>query len=282
MRILIVPNVDNPRAADAARVLVTWAREQGHEALFAPADAVALGLEGMAADHAALEGTGLAVALGGDGTVLKAVHVLSGLDRPVLGINLGRLGFLSAAEGDHLVDAVGRAASGQGTLERRSTLDILVYAGGREGGSHVALNEVYVGRGPGGRAVEVAVDIAGERLMCHVCDGIIVSTPTGSTAYSLSAGGPLVSPAVRAALVVPVCAHTLTARPVVTAPGETISLTLPEPARSGACVTVDGELVPCRSPLDRVDVSVGQLEVTLVRLDGRGFYGALAETFIGG
>jgi NAD+ kinase len=280
VRVLIVPNTDNPAAVEAARVLATALPEAGHAIALAEDDAFASGLDSHSVARSALGEPEIAVALGGDGTILKAVHLLAGADVPILGINLGRLGFLSGARDGDVVEEVLATVAGRATEERRSTLTAVVTVGGRASGSYDALNEVFIGRGAGSRAVEVAVAVDGEPLARWVADGLIVATPTGSTAYALSAGGPLLDPALRGLLVVPVGAHSLKARPLVLAEGATVSVTFPEPARADACVVVDGDVVPCRTALDGVDVRVGAADVRLLRLDGRAFVTSVRETFL--
>jgi NAD+ kinase len=281
VRVLIVPNVDNARALEAARALAAHLAAGGHTpALYGP-DADAAGLDAHGVVAADLGGTDLVVALGGDGTILRAAHLIDGAGTRILGVNLGRLGFLAGADGDALPLAVDKALAGEGVVERRATLEVSLTLGGRPGGTHHALNEVFVGRGSGGRAVDVAASVDTTPLLRAVGDGMIVASATGSTAYALSAGGPLVAPEVRGILLVAVSPHTLAARPVVLGPEVTVSLTLPDPARADACVVVDGDTLPCRARIDRVDVAVGPHVVTLVRLDGRGFCDDLRDTFLG-
>jgi NAD+ kinase len=251
----------------------------GHTVTVSAPDGLACGLE---AESGSPVDAGLVVALGGDGTVLRAAHMLAGADVPVLGVNLGRLGFLCGTDDLDPLAAVLAAAAGEGREERRATLSVTVTMGGRESGTHEALNEVFVGRGAGVRAVDVEIAVDGEPLARWVCDGLVVATPTGSTAYALSAGGPFVAPELRAMLVVPVGAHTLLARPLVLGEASVVSITLPDPARADACVLVDGDLVPCRSPLDRIDVTLGAAAVRLVRLGDGGFPAAVRETFLSG
>jgi NAD+ kinase len=279
MRIHLVPNGDNPLACTTARMLAGALPGSGHTVTASASDGLACGLEAEAASPAE---AGLVVALGGDGTVLRAAHMLAGADVPVLGVNLGRLGFLCGTGDLDPLAAVLAAAAGAGREERRATLSVAVTMGGRESGTHEALNEVFVGRGTGVRAVDIEVAVDGEPLARWVCDGIVVATPTGSTAYALSAGGPLVAPELRALLVVPVGPHTLLARPLVLGEKSVVSLTLPDPARADACVLVDGDLLPCRSPLERIDVTLGAAEVRLVRLGDGGFPAAVRETFLSG
>jgi NAD+ kinase len=282
VRVLIVPNSENGQAVEAARALSARIGEKGHEPLLAQADALASALDGLGAALGAFGSLDLVVALGGDGTILKAVHLLDGAPVPILGVNLGRLGFLAGADGRDLLAAVDDALAGNGTVEHRRTLEVSVRLGGRAGGTHQALNEVFVGRAPGGRAVSVAAAVNGIELRHGVCDGMIVATPTGSTAYALSAGGPVVAPDVACMVLVPVNPHTLVTRSVVLGPDDLVTLTLPDPARAGACVMVDGDTLPCRASLDRVDVRVGPHVVALVRLGGRGFYETARDTFFGG
>ena len=280
MRILLVPNNDNPTAVEAARSLAAALSGDGHEPVLSEDAAAACGLGALAVAQAAIGDPDLTVALGGDGTILKAVHLLAGADSPILGVNLGRLGFLSGALGGDVVAAVSAAIAGRGCEECRSTLRAVVRLGGRESGAHEALNEVFVGRGSGARAVDLAVDVDGVRLARWVCDGVVIATPTGSTAYALSAGGPFVAPDVRGLLVVPVGPHSLKARPVLLGEDSRVTVTFPDPARAGGCVVVDGDLVPCRGILERVDVEVSSTVVRLVRLDGRGFVAAVRDTFL--
>ncbi|HEY5506692.1 MAG TPA: NAD(+)/NADH kinase, partial [Coriobacteriia bacterium] len=201
---------------------------------------------------------------------------------PVMGLNLGRLGFLCGTGELDPLAAVRAAAAGKGREERRATLKVDVTLGGRESGSHEALNEVFIGRGAGARAVALEVTVDGELLAHWVCDGLVVATPTGSTAYALSAGGPFVAPELRAMVLVPVAAHSLAARPFVLGPDARVTVTLPDPARADACVLVDGDLLPCRSRLERVEVSMGASVVRLIRLGGAGFAGSVRETFLSG
>lgn len=280
MRVLLVPNPANPRSVDATIRAATWLSAAGYDVVLVSDDADACGLSAHAISRDDLGKPELVVALGGDGTILKAVHVLGAIDTPVLGINLGRLGFLSGAEGDEITEALESALAGDVKVERRQTLSATVGVGGRQAGTYQALNEVYVGRGPNGRAIDLQIDVNGVTLSRFVADGVIVATPTGSTAYSLSAGGPLVSPDVRGMVIVPVAPHTLNSRALVVGPGDCVEVTCPNPARCDACVTVDGDQVPCRTILDGVRIVVGDHDVRLLRLDGRGFFDVLAATFL--
>jgi NAD+ kinase len=153
---------------------------------------------------------------------------------------------------------------------------------GRSVGRYRALNEVVVARGASARVVALDVAVDGHRVFATRADGVIVATATGSTAYALSAGGPVVAPDFGGMVVVPVAPHTLQTRALVTGRADTVEITLPDPSRAEACVVVDGEATPCRRSIESVTVTRGDHDVLLVKLDGRDFYQTVAEEFFGG
>ncbi|MGB4442072.1 MAG: NAD(+)/NADH kinase [Coriobacteriia bacterium] len=281
MRILLVPNPANPRSVEATRVVADHLTVLGHQPVLVDEDAARCGLPLHGVVRAEVGTPELAIALGGDGTILKAVHILGMSGTPVLGINLGRLGFLAGAVGEDLLAAVDSALAGEACVERRQTIEASVVAGGRPVGSYQVLNEIFVGRIGQSRGVELQLSVNGTGLYRFICDGAVLATPTGSTAYALSAGGPIVSPEVRGMLFVPVAAHALNARPMVLGPADVVTLSCPNPARAYACVMVDGDAIPCRTALDSVEIRVGEHDLHLMKLGGRDFYTTLSTTFLG-
>lgn len=282
MRVLLVPNTANPAAVAAAVDLATWLSAQGLEPRLATDDATECGLSDLGIAPTEIAEPVLTVALGGDGTILKAVHLLGEVEVPVLGVKFGRLGFLSGAAPGSVRAAVETALAGEARLERRATLSAEVMMDGRSVGRYRALNEVVVGRGASSRVVAFDVAVDGHRVFTTRADGVIVATATGSTAYALSAGGPVVAPDFGGMVVVPVAPHTLAARSLMTGPADTIEVSLPDPSRADACVVVDGVTMPCRRAIERVTVARGDHDVLLVKLDGRDFYQTVAEEFFGG
>jgi NAD+ kinase len=272
----------SPKALGASVELATWCTAGGIEPVLESSDAVAAGLGSFAVTAAEIGEPVLAVALGGDGTILKTVHLIGDADVPLLGVKFGRLGFLSGARAEAMREAVQVALSGEAAIERRATLLATVVMDGRSVGSYRALNEVVVGRGLTGRVVAFELAIDGHRLMNTHADAMIVATATGSTAYALSAGGPVVAPGFGGMVVVPVAPHTLAVRSIVTDPAGTVEITLPDPTRADACITVDGDAKPCRRSIEKVTVSRGAHDVSLVKLDGRDFYETAAVEFFGG
>ncbi len=280
-RVLLVPNNRNTKALAAAQELEAWLAEEGFEPVLAAEDAAAVGVPSRGVVPTEIGTPALAVALGGDGTILKAVHVLGEVDTPILGVNLGRLGFLSGASGANMRAAVTTALAGEGKIECRATLEAEVVMEGRVVGRYRALNEVTLGRGSSGRVIEIALDINGARVTTLTGDGVVVATPTGSTAYALSVGGPIVSPEVPCQVVVPVAPHTLAQRAMVLSPSDVVDLRLMNPARRDACIHVDGEVMPCRRSIESVSVRRGSHEVRLVKLEGRDFFEVVRAEFLG-
>jgi NAD+ kinase len=245
-------------------------------------DASECGLADLAIAPSEIGEPVLTVALGGDGTILKAVHLLGEVEVPLLGVKFGRLGFLSGASPGSIRQAIETVLAGEARMERRATLSAEVIMEGRNVGRYRALNEVVVSRGASARVVAIDVAVDGHRVISTRADGVVVATATGSTAYALSAGGPVVAPEFGGMVVVPVAPHTLQTRSLVTGNADVVEITLPDPSRADACVVVDGDPMPCRRSIERVSVSRGDHDVLLVKLDGRDFYQTVAEEFFGG
>jgi NAD+ kinase len=281
MRVLLVPHTGNANAVAATAELSTWLLGEGLEPVLAQSDADAVGLPDFGVAQSEFGDLVLVVALGGDGTILKAVHLLGAVEVPVLGVKFGRLGFLSGTAPHHMRAAITTALAGEARIERRATLKAQIVMEGRALGQYFALNEVAISRGDSGRVVAFDLSVDGHKLYSTRADGFVIATATGSTAYALSAGGPIVSPSFGGMVVVPIAAHTLASRAIVTEPSDSVEITLPDPTRSDACLVVDGRTTPCRRSLERLTVARGETDVLLVKLEGRGFYETLAAEFFG-
>jgi len=282
VRVLLVPNTGNPAAVAASVELTTWLVGQGWVPVLSAEDAAGIGMPAYGVPASEIGTPLMVVALGGDGTILKAVHLLGDVEVPVLGVKFGRLGFLSGAAPEAMREAVATVLAGEARIERRATLRAEVFMEGRSVGVYRALNEVVLSRGASARVVAIDVDIDSHRVARLRADGVIVSTATGSTAYALSAGGPVVAPGFGGMVVVPVAPHTLSVRPLVTDSHESVQLSLPDPTRCDACVIVDGEAMPCRQNIERLVVTRGSHDVLLAKLDGRDFYETVSAEFFGG
>jgi NAD+ kinase len=226
----------------------------------------------------AARGVEIVFALGGDGTLLRAAELARPCGVPLLGINLGRVGFLAEAEFNDLDQAVRDVVRGAYTVDERLTVDVRAELNGEVLAESFALNEVSVEKGNRERMLEVHVEVDGRPLSRWGCDGVVCATPTGSTAYAFSAGGPVVWPEVEALLLVPISAHALFSRPLVTAPTSTIMITV-EPYASAALMSCDGRRTFDIPPGARVTVRRGELPVRVVRLRPRPFTDRLVAKF---
>lgn len=214
------------------------------------------------------ESPDLVVSLGGDGTMLRAALLAHSYDVPLLGVNLGTLGYLTEVEAHQAREALDAIIAGSYQVEERMMLDCETT--GRDRRSYTSLNEVLVERGSGHRLIRLGVRIGGESLAAFNADGIIVATPTGSTAYALSAGGPIVSPRAECLVVVPVAAHMIFSRPFILAPDEIVEITL-EASDQKASMSLDGGGGCDITQGSSVVVRRHARPLRLIRLAGPGF-----------
>jgi len=237
-RIMIVTHTRRPEATVAARSTARALIERG-VVVMAPSDEAARldvpGLVPVTPDESgsAAAGCEVVVVLGGDGTVLRAAERARGVGVPLVGVNLGHIGFLAELESEDLAEVVDAVVAREYRVEERMTVDARILAGGVQVAHTWALNEISIEKGPKDRMLDLTVDVDGRPLSRWACDGLVCATPTGSTAYSFSAGGPVVWPEVEALLVVPLSAHALFARPLVTAPTSAIGVDIVAPEKQG-------------------------------------------------
>ncbi|HEY1628102.1 MAG TPA: NAD kinase [Streptosporangiaceae bacterium] len=211
----------------------------------------------------------LIIVLGGDGTLLRGAELARPSGVPLIGVNLGHVGFLAEAEPDGLGDTVDRLVARQYVVEERMTIDVSVRVNGEHLASTWALNEATVEKAARERVLEVICEIDGRPLSRLGCDGVVCSTPTGSTAYAFSAGGPVVWPEVEALLMVPISAHALFAPPLVVSPSSVLAVEVIS-AAPGGVLWCDGRRKVDLPQGARVEVRRGTLPVRLARLDGPG------------
>jgi NAD+ kinase len=261
----------------ALRVLAAEAVDRGPVHL-SPDDMRAIGVDihVVDAEERAAEGCELVLVLGGDGTFLRAAELARNVEIPVLGVNLGRIGFLAEAEAEAIDSVLEHVVRRDYRVEERMTLDVAVRAGGKLLTRGWALNEASLEKGPRLGVLGVVLEIDGRPVSAFGCDGVLVSTPTGSTAYAFSAGGPVLWPDLEAILVVPNNAHALFARPMVTSPDATIAIEI-EAGGHDALVCCDGrremvvpaggrlEVIRCGTPLKWVRLDSAPFTDRLVR-----------------
>ncbi len=219
----------------------------------------------------------LLLTFGGDGTLLRGARMVAPQHTPVLGVNLGHLGFLTSIRPEELETSLDALVAGDYWLDTRFTLEARVLASdGREGTSYLALNDAVLHKGGFARVIRLALRVGeeGEEVGAYSADGIILSTPTGSTAYSLSAGGAIVAPSMECLLATPICPHTLAVRPLILPADTRIEVEIREPSAE-VVLTVDGREGEALSPGDRLVVTRGDATVRLVRFPGQSFFTTL-------
>jgi NAD+ kinase len=273
--VAFVVHPDRPVAAELAARAGDWLTQRGHTVTrvvdsLRPHE----GLDGDAVD--------LAVSLGGDGTMLRTVAMAAGAGVPVLGVNLGQLGYLTEVEPQALETALGRFVAGDYAVEERMTLEVEITrrrpgpASDRTTPSLV-LNEAVVEKTVPGHTVRLAASIAGRPFVTYLADGLLVCTPTGSTAYNLSARGPILSPLLRAIVVTPISPHMLFDRSFVLEPTQSLKLEVAGP-RPGILV-LDGISVTELEPGDSVECRQGPVNARLISLGVRDFHAILRTRF---
>lgn len=335
MHILIVRNNSNPKAIDASLLLATYFSTQG--IAYSILDSTDLGesYPQEKIDEILESEPIMAVALGGDGTILRTARLLGQTETPILGINFGHLGFLANPSEDGVVAIVAEALSDGAVLEKRANLQIDVvlegendpyddeacagvgdaaFAGGEpigkalagdefagdefagdgpaddaaKGGSagctskrsFFALNEMAITRGTMGRIIDFALSVSDAHISDMRGDGLVVASATGSTAYALSAGGPLVAPSYMGLVVVPLAPHTIRSRALLTGESDVVRIDLEDNyASREATLFLDGEIVPFDKPIRRIYVRRGAYPTALLRYSNRSFYEHAAETF---
>ena len=221
----------------------------------------------------------LAVVLGGDGTILKAAELVRNSQTPLLGINLGHVGFLAESEKNEISSTIARVVAKDYLVTERMTLDVAVKLDGKEVYRTWALNEATVEKSARARMLEVVVEVDGRPLSSFGCDGIVVSTPTGSTAYAFSGGGPVVWPSVDALLMVPLSAHALFARPLVISPNSLVAVEVLQRSAGAGVLWCDGRRSTELPVGARVEVRRSEKPVRLARLSQGPFTDRLVRKF---
>ncbi|HET7175150.1 MAG TPA: NAD(+) kinase [Gammaproteobacteria bacterium] len=214
----------------------------------------------------------LIVVVGGDGTLLKAAHAIAARPVPLVGVNLGRLGFLADITPERLQDDMAAMLKGDYTSEERLLLDSCVQRSAGAQDCTPALNDVVVQKSDGGRLIEFETHVDGHFVCAHRADGIVVATPTGSTAYALSGGGPILHPAMDAVLLVPICPHSLGDRPIVVAGGSQIEILLTHGHGGRAQVSWDGQRTESLAVGERVQVKRAERRITFIHPRGYDYY----------
>jgi len=267
----LMPHTEKGTALAVARQAVERLLAAGAAVCLEPDAAVMLGRPDLGRPSGQWDDLDAAVVLGGDGAVLRAARILGPKRVPLLAVNVGRLGFLTEVEHTALDAALARLLEGRYDIEQRMMLAAAVVRNGRAVWRVVGLNDAVITRGTFARIIHIEVRVEGEPVLDYSGDGIIVATPTGSTGYSLSAGGPIVHPHIESLLLTPICPHALATRSVLARADEQVEVRV-EAAHTDIMLTVDGQVGFGLQSGDAVRVSRARHRVRLVRLGPDRFY----------
>jgi NAD+ kinase len=266
----IVANITKEKSTEYTASLRAWLLQRGVEVFLE---------EGIAAKIGCLPGldrkklwmlVDLIVVFGGDGTILRTARLVRERDVPIIGINLGVFGYLTEVNLDEMYSAMEVILTGNFQVEKRMMLDVEIHGGGEPFREGTVLNDVVINRGSLSRIAELETEVDGQYLTTFKADGLIVSTPTGSTAYSLAAGGPIVFPELDSIIINPICPHTLTNRPIILPGSSAIRVSLAT-LEQGATVTLDGQLSFTVKYGDSITIRKSRYITTLVSSPHRGY-----------
>lgn len=283
MKIFLVANYSKDEAVQSGLTLELWLARQGYEVVWA-ADKNSK----IVVDHAPdIDGSELVISLGGDGTLLRAAHLVGAREIPILGLSYGHLGFLTAAspQDRDILGVVSDALAGEMHVSRRATIACDVHVvtpdGGEEVISATGLNDMALARGPLSDMVEFDISVSGHHIDRLRGDGVVVSTATGSTGYALSAGGPIVSPDFDGMVCVPIAPHTIQARAFLTSPSDVIEVTMSRDRPSQPAIAVDGQYILSEGAVDRVVSRRGDADILLLDYGPESFYNSVSRVFYG-
>ena len=288
-RILLLAHTGREDARDVARACIRSLTSHGVAVRLLEDEAADLDLDAAETGHplvettsqhdAPAEGCELVLVIGGDGSILRAAELAHSTGTPLLGVNLGHVGFLAEAEQDDIESTISAIVGRRYTAEDRLALDVQVIHGKEVLFQTFALNEASVEKAARERMLEVVVEVDGRPLSRWGCDGVVCATPTGSTAYNFSAGGPVVWPEVEALLMVPLSAHALFARPMVVAPTSVLAVEVLADTEGSGVLWCDGRRTVDLPPGARIEVRRGARPVRLVRLQAAPFTDRLVAKF---
>ncbi|RYD75127.1 MAG: NAD(+)/NADH kinase, partial [Verrucomicrobiaceae bacterium] len=272
----LVANTEKAGAPELLNDLRKEFARHGRRVVFEANTAALIGLNSSLRSCNLAEECDLIVVLGGDGTILQALQDLGECTRPIFGINLGTLGFLTSVGAAAYLHAVETIVSGRYRLSERTLLRVELMRGGKSVFARSALNDAVISRGELSRLIRLDVRIDGALLTEYNADGLIVSTPTGSTAYSLSAGGPVLAPESGVFVITPICPHVLTNRSVIVSDHSRIEIT-PAPGQGGVFLTVDGREAQAIEPDDAICITKARYRLALAMLPEMTFFEVLRQ-----
>ncbi len=273
----LVLNLDKKKAFKLAEEVINWLKTRKIDYIMEENAARAIHFSVTSGSYAELsKKVDMVILFGGDGTFLHTAHHFIGTNIPLLGINIGGLGFLTEIETDVLETTLEKIFAGNYNIDKRMLLKSEVFRNNKKIAASFALNDVAINRSANARMVEINLHINKEFINSYKADGLIISTPTGSTAYSLSAGGPIINPRVKAILITPICPHTLHVRPMVISREEELEIIV-SGNNEKMMITSDGKFDHKLHKDDKIVIKAANEEISLIKLPGRTFYTILHE-----
>lgn len=269
----VVVKRGHPEAVKLARRLVDWLGDHGIAAIVEDVSAAEIGCAAGGSKEQIIAKADLVVVFGGDGTLLSVARHMRERHVPLLGVNFGQLGFMTALTADELMPAIERIVAGKFKVDERMVLDVTLHRGGKELFTRQVLNDAVISKGGAlARIIDLDTWVDGQPLCVYKADGLIVTTPTGSTAYSLSAGGPIVHPSVGVMVLTPICPHTLTHRPLVLTNSAVVTVRVrPRDGEEDTVLSLDGQSGTPLANDDIVEIRKGRGCVPLVQSEDRTF-----------
>jgi NAD+ kinase len=273
-KVVIVAKGGASESQRIASELAAWLEKRGIEVSFDSTTATAVGRLGGVSRSQLPPDVDLAIVAGGDGTLLSVARSAAPQQIPILGVNLGSLGFLAELQPDELFDRLEEVLAGKYRVAERETLRVRHVRQERVHCEYAVLNDAVIGKSALARMIRIGLSIDGEEVAIYTSDGLIISSPTGSTAYNLSAGGPILDPRMNAFVITPICPHTMTYRPLVV-PGDVEISACLRSTGEAAYLTLDGQIGIPLNPEDSVSVDRHPNPLRLVHVAGRGFFEVL-------
>ena len=275
MVVAVLPNLDKPGCSEVVEKLSVILNKEGIKS-YIPDTIVAAGYIPLPEEEL-YKVADVIITIGGDGTIIRYAKAAAKYNKPVLGINAGRMGYLANLEQNEL-ELISKLKGGNYFTERRMMLSVNVGENGQTVGEYTALNDAVITSGFISRIIDVSANVAGDSIS-YRADGIIISTPTGSTAYSMSAGGPIIDPLMQSMCITPICSHSLAAKPILMSANSTIKLKAFSKKRTEIFLTVDGRKVCSVKPYTEIYIKKSPEFVQLIRLNNRSFYKTLSYKF---
>ena len=276
MRVAVIPTLDKRGSSETVEKMAEFFKECGITA-YLPDDICCAGYEHAPQDEL-YKIADVIITIGGDGTIIRFAKRAAHDGKAVLGINAGRVGYLANIEQNEY-NLLSKLKTGEYTIEERMMLNITVKENGNVIGEYEALNDAVISSGYLSRIIDVTASVDGGDVITYHADGLIAATPTGSTAYSMSAGGPVIDPTMKCVCLTPICSHSLAAKPILIDGEKQVKLKAYSKKRTDICLSVDGRKVTNIKPFTEMSITRSKNAVKLVRINDRSFYKTLSLKF---